>query len=233
MLALQLYSISGSAAGRLANELNRHGVIFKRVNEKGDNMANFVNNEPKFKVGDKVVYSRRHDDQAGWEIKSIGKGPLTISKVNKFYNNNKLININYWVEELAYVYSEDWLSYAPAGPKFKIGDFVHNNTFMMAGVISDIVTKTYASDGRQEYQYKIKIGSTENLIVFENSLAPATSEEILIHDLETCGGEFGCTGCSRENPDGTGTGCDKLELDAAELIKKLQKRVKELEEEKK
>lgn len=200
-------------------------------------MANFVNNKPKFKVGDKVVYSRRRDDSAHWEIESIAKGTLTIRKVDTFYTNDELIRVDYFVEGLNYVYSEDWLSYAPAstGPKFKIGDSVYINTFRKTGTISDIVTKTYASDGHQEYLYKINFGSTNATFYtfYENSLAPASLEETLVRDLEICGRGNGCTGCSRENPDGTGTGCDKLELDAAELIKKLQKRVKELEEEKK
>ena len=197
-------------------------------------MAKFVNNEPKFKVGDKVVYSRRRDFMAGWEQESIGKGPLTISKVDKFYSNDELVDINYWVEGLKYVYSEDWLSYAPAGPKFKIGDLVHINNCMEAVAINEIITKTYASDGHKEYLYRFKFCSPD-IAFSEETLAPASLEETLIHDLEICGGNPGsCKGCSRLNLDGsTGTGCDKLELDAAELIKKLQKRVKELEEEKK
>lgn len=195
-------------------------------------MANFINNEPKFKVGDKVVYSRRRDFMTNSEKESIGKGPLTISKVEKIYRDDELIDVNYFVEGLDYVYSEDWLSYAPAGPKFKIGDLVHINNYIENRTIHDIITRTYVSDGRKEYQYVFKLGSTY-ITFYENALTPATPEETLIHDLEICGGENGCDGCSRCNFDGTGTGCGKLELDAAELIKKLQKRVKELEEEKK
>ena len=200
-------------------------------------MANFVNNEPKFKVGDKVVYSRRRaiSDQVGWEIESIRKGPLTISKVDKFYSNDELVDVTYSVEGLDYVYSEGWLDYAPAGPKFKIGDLVYVNPCMKTGAIIDIVTKTYASDGHQEYLYKINFEST-NITFYENSLAPTSLEETLIHDLEICGNKRGdCDGCSYKNSNGTKMhGCyNQINLDAAELIKKLQKRVKELEEEKK
>lgn len=138
-------------------------------------MANFVNNEPKFKVGDKVVYSRRQDDMCSWEKESISKGPLTIRQVDKFYRNGELIDVNYFVEGLDYVYSENWLSYAPAGPKFKIGDMVYINYFTKARVIDDVITKTYASDGHQEYQYLFKTGPTY-VTFYENNLTPATRE---------------------------------------------------------
>lgn len=193
-------------------------------------MAKFVNNEPKFKVGDKVVYSIRCDDMPDWEKESISRGTLTISRVNRSYENDELIDVNYFVEGLEYVYSEDWLSYAPAGPKFKIGDKVRVKTFVKPiREITDVVTLTFARDNHTEYSYRLK---GEPFRFEENDLEAISNDELLIHDLEICGGENGCTGCSRENPDGTGTGCDKLELDAAELIKKLQKRVKELEEKK-
>ena len=196
-------------------------------------MAKFVNNKPKFKVGDKVVYIRRRDFTNGWEKESIDKGPLTIRKVDTHYTNDKLTDVDYFVEGLEYVYSEDWLSYAPAstGPKFKIGDKVKVKTFVKPiREITDIVTLTFARDNHTEYTYSL---TGEPFRFEENDLEAISNDELLIHDLEICGGENGCKGCSRENPDGTGTGCDKLELDAAELIKKLQKRVKELEEEKK
>lgn len=194
-------------------------------------MAKFVNNKPRFKVGDKVVYSRRRDDPACWEIESIAKGPLTIKKVDTFYTNDELTDVNYFAEGLDYVYSESWLSYASAGPKFKIGDLIRVKTFVKPiREITDVVTITSARDNHTEYSYSLK---GEPFRFEENDLEAISNDELLIHDLEICGGENGCKGCSRENPDGTGTGCDKLELDAAELIKKLQKRVKELEEEKK
>lgn len=196
-------------------------------------MAKFVNNEPKFKVGDKVVYSRRRDFIVGWEEESIDKGPLTISKVDTFYRNDELIDVNYFVDGLGYVYSEDWLDYAPVGPKFKIGDLVRINNYGDPLMIHDIITKTYANGGRAEYYYEFKLKGGAYMEFHECRLTPATPEETLIHDLEICGGENGCEGCSRDRPDGGGNGCDKLELDAAELIKKLQKKVKELEEEKK
>lgn len=200
-------------------------------------MAKFQNNEPTFKVGDKVVYIRWHDDMASWETESIGKGPLTIKRVDKTYQNDKLIDVNYFVEELDYVYSEDWLSYALSGPKFKIGDKVefipgwYPNPREGCYRVEDVLTVHYQKDGREEYLYKITCWSFS---VPEEALKlkVISEEEQLVHDLEICGGENGCAGCSRDNPDGTGTGCDKLELDAAELIKKLQKRVKELEEKK-
>lgn len=193
-------------------------------------MANFINNEPKFKVGDKVVYSRRRDPLISWEIESISKGPLMISRVDRVYRNDELIDVNYWVEGLKYVYSESWLSYAPTGPKFKIGDKVKVKTFVKPIYeITDVVTITSARTNHTEYSYSLK---EEPFSFDEDDLEAISDEELLIHDLEICGGENGCKGCSRENPDGTGTGCDKLELDAAELIKKLRKRVKELEEKK-
>lgn len=196
-------------------------------------MANFVDNKPKFKVGDKVVYSRRRDDPACWEIESIGKGPLTIRKVDAFYTNDELTDVHYFVEGLDYVYSENRLSYAPAGPKFKIGDKVKVKVFLKPiREITDIVTLTFAKDNHAEYTYCLK---GEPFRFEENDLEAISNDELLIHDLEICGGNpGGCKGCSRLNPDGSfGHGCDKLELDAAELIKKLQKRVNELEEEKK
>lgn len=198
-------------------------------------MAKFLNNEPKFKVGDKVVYSRRRDFMTGWEEQSIGRGPLTISRVDKIYKNDELVDVNYFVKGLDYVYSEDWLSYAPAGPKFKIGDKVrlyilgHREGLHR---VEDVITVHHQKDGHKEYFYKLSawpVSVPEENIKHE----VISEEEQLIHDLEICGGGNGCAGCSRDNPDGTGTGCDKLELDAAELIKKLQKRVKELEGEKK
>jgi hypothetical protein len=197
---------------------------------KEENMAKFLNNEPMFKVGDKVVYSRRRDDMSGWEKESISKGPLTISRVDKRYENNKLVDVTYFVEGLCYCYSEDWLSYAPAGPKFKIGDAVRLKTFGRPYCeVTDVITLTYASTGCREYAYKLK---GEVLSYDEYNLEALSNDELLIHDLEICGGKNNCKGCSREDPDGGGIGCDKLELDAAELIKKLQKRVKELEEKK-
>lgn len=190
-------------------------------------MEYYVNNKPKFKVGDKVVYSRRRDDMCSWEKESISRGTLTIRKVNKFYSNDKLIDVQYFVEGLDYVYAENWLSYAPTGPKFKIGDTVRVKTFGYLREVTDVITLTYASTGYSEYSYRLK---GETLSLDEYMLEAISNDELLIRDLEICGGENGCKGCSRDNPDGTGTGCDKLELDAAELIKKLQKRVKELEE---
>lgn len=83
-------------------------------------MEKFLNNEPMFKVGDKVVYSGRRDDMADWEKESIDRGALTISRVDRSYENDELVHVHYYVDGLNYVYSEDWLSYAPAGPKFKI-----------------------------------------------------------------------------------------------------------------
>lgn len=194
-------------------------------------MAKFVNNEPKFKVGDKVVYSRRRSDPVGWEIESIYKGPLTISKVDTFYSNEKLADVNYFVEGLEYVYSEDWLSYAPTGPKFKIGDLVRVKIAFTKPIleITDVVTITSARDNHTEYSYSLK---GEPFGFKEDDLEAIPNEEQLVHDLEICGGQDGCEGCSRDNPYGSGTGCNKLELDAAELIKKLQKKVKELEEKK-
>lgn len=194
-------------------------------------MAKFVNNEPRFKVGDKVVYSRRRDDMACWETESIRRGTLTINRVDKQYKNDELIDVNYFVEELDYVYSEDWLSYAPTGLKFKIGDLVRIKGFIKPiREITDVVTITSARDNHTEYSYSLK---GEPFRFEEDDLEAISNDELLIHDLEICGGSSGCDGCSREDPDGSGNGCDKLELDAAELIKKLQKRVKELEEEKK
>lgn len=195
-------------------------------------MANFVNNKPKFKVGDNVVYSRRCGDPVGWEKESIHKGPLTIRKVNALYENDVLTDVTYFVDGLDYAYSESWLSYAPAGPKFKIGDFVRINNYGNPRMIHDIITKTYANAGRVEYYYEFKLKGGAYTQFHECRLTLASSEETLVHDLEICGGGNGCEGCSREDPDGGGIGCDKLELDAAELIKKLQKRVKELEEKK-
>lgn len=194
-------------------------------------MEKFLNNEPMFKVGDKVVYNRRRDSMASWEIESITKGPLTINQVGKRYENNKLVDVMYYVEGLDYVYSEDWLSYASTGPKFKIGDKIRVKTFVKPiREITDVATLTFARDNHTEYSYCLK---GEPFRFEENDLEAVSNDELLIRDLEICGGENCCTGCSRNNPDGSGTGCDKLELDAAELIKKLQKRVKELEEEKK
>lgn len=201
-------------------------------------MAKFLNNEPKFKVGDKVIYSRRRDFMASWEEKSIARGPLTISRVDKIYKNDELVDVNYFVEGLNYVYSEDWLSYAPAGPKFKIGDkvdveFIPGGHFRESGYqVEDVLTICHQKDGHEEYLYRITcwpFGVQEKDLKLD---ATSREEEQLVHDLEICGGGNGCAGCSRDNPDGTGTGCDNLELDAAELIKKLQKRVKELEDKK-
>lgn len=195
-------------------------------------MAEYKDNKPKFKIGDKVVYSRNKpkDEYSSWEIESIGKNPLIISGVDTFYKNGILDNVNYFVEGLDYVYSEDWLSYAPAGPKFKIGDLVRVKTFGQPyHEVTDVITLTYASTGYSEYVYRFK---GEVLSYDEYRLEAISNDELLIHDLEICGGSSGCDGCSREDPDGSGNGCDKLELDAAELIKKLQKRVKELEEKK-
>lgn len=193
-------------------------------------MAKFVNNEPKFKVGDKVIYSRRRNGMCSWEKESISKGPLTIYRVDKRYENDILVDVSYFIEGFIYAYSEDWLSYAPAGPKFKIGDKVRVKTFVKPiREITDVVILTFARDNHTEYSYSLK---GEPFRFEENDLEAISNDELLIHDLEICGGENGCKGCSRDNPDGTGTGCDKLELDAAELIKKLQKRVKELEEKK-
>lgn len=194
-------------------------------------MAKFLNNEPKFKVGDKVVYSRQRDDMADWEKETISRGTLTINRVDRSYENDELTHVHYYVDGLNYVYSEDWLSYAPTGPKFKIGDAVRLKTFGRPYYeVTDVITLTYASTGCSEYAYKLK---GEVLSYDEYNLEAISNDELLIHDLEICGGEKGCAGCSRDNPDGTGSGCDKLELDAAELIKKLQKRVKELEDERK
>lgn len=198
-------------------------------------MAKFVNNEPRFKVGDKVVYSRRHDDMAIWEKESIYRGTLTISKVDRSYENDKLADVNYYVEGLRYAYSEDWLSYAPAGPKFKIGDkvnFIPNLGYIKGYYrVEDVLTIRYQKDGHEEYLYKIT-GWSFSVPEKDLELEVISEEEQLIRDLEICGGNNGCAGCSREDPGGGGIGCDKLELDAAELIKKLQKRVKELEEKK-
>lgn len=198
-------------------------------------MANFLNNEPKFKVGDKVVYSRRHDSMASWEIESIGKGTLTINKVDKFYKNEELVDVDYFVEGLNYVYAEGWLSYAPHGPKFKIGDKVKFTPWGWGCStrhyqIVDILTVCYQKDGHKEYLYRITDCGV-SIPEKELTLDDTSDEEQLVHDLEICGGSHDCVGCSHHNPDGSGTECDQLELDAAELIKKLQKRVKELEEE--
>lgn len=191
-------------------------------------MAKFLNNEPKFKVGDKVVYSRRRDDMADWEKESIDRGTLTISRVARSYENNELVRVNYYVDGLNYVYSEDWLSYAPEGPKFKIGDLVRVKTFVKPiREVTNVVTITSARDNHTEYSYSLK---GEPFRFEEDDLEAISNDELLIRDLEICGGKNNCKGCSREDPDGGGIGCDKLELDAAELIKKLQKRVKELEE---
>lgn len=199
-------------------------------------MAKFVGNKPKFKVGDKVVYSRRHGSMASWETESISRGTLTISRVDRSYENDELSRVSYYVDGLNYVYSEDWLSYAPVGPKFKIGDKVKFTPWGWGCStrhyqIVDVLTVRYQKDGHEEYLYRI---TDCGVSIPEKELTFDDAEEVmrLIRDLEICGGENGCKGCSRENPDGTGTGCDKLELDAAELIKKLQKRVKELEEQK-
>jgi len=198
-------------------------------------MTKFVNNEPKFKVGDKVVYSRRHDDMADWEKESISKGTLTISRLNRSYENDELIRVNYYVDGLNYVYSEDWLSYAPTDPKFKIGDKVEVTpySYLKEGsyLIEDILMVCYQKDGHEEYLYRVA-GWPFSIPERDLKSKVISDEEQLIHDLEICGGFNGCKGCSRES-NGSGLGCDKLELDAAELIKKLQKRVKELEEEKK
>lgn len=199
-------------------------------------MAKFLNNEPKFKVGDKVIYSRRRVFMESWEKESIRRGPLTISRVDKLYKNDELVDVTYFVEGLDYIYSEDLLSYASAGPKFKIGDkvdveFISGavDRFRESGYqIEDVLTIYHQKDGHEEYLYRITgwpFGVQEKDIKLH-----VAKEEQLIHDLEICGGGNGCTGCSRENTDGTGVGCDKLELDAAALIKKLQKRVKELED---
>ena len=195
-------------------------------------MANFVNNEPKFKVGDKVVYSRRRDDMCSWEKESISKGPLTIRRMDKFYNNGRLADVNYYVEGLDYVYSENWLSYAPAGPKFKIEDKVRVKIIARPICeITDVVTLTFASDNHTEYAYYL---NGEKPYRFdEENLEAISNDELLIHDLEICGNKSGdCDECSYKNPDGTKTrDCyNQINLDAAELIKKLQKRVKELEE---
>lgn len=201
-------------------------------------MAKFLNNEPKFKVGDKVIYSRRRDFMSGWEKESIYRGPLTINRVDKIYKNDELIDVNYFVKGLAYAYAEDWLSYAPSGPKFKVGDKVdvEYNTgccFRENGYqVEDVLTIHHQKDGHVEYLYRLT-GWPFGILEKDLKLYVAKEEDQLIHDLEICGGGNGCAGCSRENFDGTCTECDKLELDAAELIKKLQKRVKELEEEKK
>lgn len=201
-------------------------------------MAKFVNNEPKFKVGDKVVYSRRCDDPTCWEIESINAGTMVIKKVRTHYEDDKLVDVDYYTDKTVYVYSENWLSYAPVGPKFKIGDKVefisgwYSNSIKDYYLVEDVLVVHYEKDGHEEYFYKITGWSFS---ISEDALKPKVISEAeqLIHDLEICGGEDSCDGCSRNNPDGSGTGCDKLELDAAELIKKLQKRVKELEEEKK
>ena len=194
-------------------------------------MAKFLNNEPMFKVGDKVIYSRRHDDMAIWEKESIYRGTLTISKVDRRYENDKLVDVNYYVEGLRYAYPEDWLSYAPAGPKFKIGDKVRVKTFVKPiREITDVVTITSARDNHTEYSYSLK---GEPFRFDEEDLEAISNDELLVHDLEICGGENSCAGCSREDDDCGLTSCVKLKLDAAELIKKLQKKVKELEEEKK
>lgn len=194
-------------------------------------MANYVNNKPRFKIGDKVIYSRQHTDPWEWEKQSIKAGPMVIKMVQARYENDKLVKADYYTEETPYAYEENWLSYAPgAGPKFKIGDKVKVKTFVKPiREITDIVTLTFTSDNHTEYVYILK---GEPFKFEENDLEAISNDELLIHDLEICGGANGCTGCSREGPDSSGIRCDKLELDAAELIKKLQKRVKELEEKK-
>lgn len=213
--------------------------------------------DAKFKIGDKVRLRKEEQTGKSWR-KDVGNNIMTIKEIYATKEEIETKDLkcapSYFVCENRYGFEEKWLEkveetekeinesadltqmigcFSIPESKFKIGDRVKVKTFNKPiREITDVVTLTFARDNHTEYTYYLE---GEPFGFGEYNLEAISNEELLTHDLEICGNKCDdCEGCSYKNPDGTKTrDCyNQINLDAAELIKKLQKRVKELEEKK-